>query len=57
MKSINIDTLDDSFDAIVIGTGITGGWAAKELTEKGIKNVGFGKRKNGQTYSRLSNNV
>lgn len=25
-----------SFDAIVIGTGITGGWAAKELCEKGL---------------------
>ncbi|MCF2900126.1 GMC family oxidoreductase [Pseudoalteromonas sp. OFAV1] len=24
------------FDAIVIGSGITGGWAAKELTEKGL---------------------
>ena len=23
------------FDAIVVGSGITGGWAAKELTEKG----------------------
>ncbi len=25
------------YDAIVIGSGITGGWAAKELTEKGLK--------------------
>jgi choline dehydrogenase-like flavoprotein len=25
------------FDAIVVGSGITGGWAAKELTEKGLK--------------------
>lgn len=25
------------FDAIVIGSGIAGGWAAKELTEKGLK--------------------
>lgn len=25
-----------SYDAIVIGSGITGGWAAKELTEKGL---------------------
>jgi len=25
------------FDAIVIGSGITGGWAAKELTEAGLK--------------------
>ena len=27
------------YDAIVIGTGITGGWAAKELTEKGLKTL------------------
>jgi glycerol-3-phosphate dehydrogenase len=25
----------NSFDAIVIGSGMTGGWAAKELCEKG----------------------
>ncbi len=28
-----------SFDAIVIGSGISGGWAAKELTEKGLKTL------------------
>jgi len=28
---------DNVFDAIVIGSGISGGWAAKELTEKGLK--------------------
>jgi len=27
------------FDAIVVGSGIAGGWAAKELTEKGLKVV------------------
>ncbi|WP_430894913.1 MULTISPECIES: GMC oxidoreductase [unclassified Paraflavitalea] len=27
----------NTFDAIVIGSGISGGWAAKELTEKGLK--------------------
>jgi choline dehydrogenase-like flavoprotein len=27
---------DNQFDAIVIGSGISGGWAAKELTEKGL---------------------
>ena len=27
----------DTYDAIVIGSGISGGWAAKELTEKGLK--------------------
>lgn len=30
-------TVTHQFDAIVIGSGITGGWAAKELTEKGLK--------------------
>ncbi|MGL1432860.1 NAD(P)-binding protein, partial [Vibrio parahaemolyticus] len=28
---------ENYFDAIVIGSGISGGWAAKELTEKGLK--------------------
>ncbi|HYM93181.1 MAG TPA: GMC family oxidoreductase [Chitinophagaceae bacterium] len=28
---------DNNFDAIVIGSGISGGWAAKELCEKGLK--------------------
>jgi len=27
------------YDAIVIGSGITGGWAAKELTEKGLRTL------------------
>jgi len=27
------------FDAIVVGSGISGGWAAKELTEKGLKTL------------------
>lgn len=27
---------DGSYDAIVVGSGISGGWAAKELTEKGL---------------------
>lgn len=27
----------NSFDAIVIGSGVSGGWAAKELTEKGLR--------------------
>jgi len=30
---------DTFYDAIVVGTGITGGWAAKELTEKGLKTL------------------
>ena len=28
---------DNTFDAIVVGSGISGGWAAKELTDKGLK--------------------
>lgn len=28
---------DETYDAIVVGSGISGGWAAKELTEKGLK--------------------
>ncbi len=27
----------EMYDAIIIGSGMTGGWAAKELTEKGLK--------------------
>ena len=29
----------NTYDAIVVGTGITGGWAAKELSEKGLKTL------------------
>jgi len=28
-----------SYDAVIIGSGITGGWAAKELTEKGVNTL------------------
>jgi choline dehydrogenase-like flavoprotein len=28
-----------TFDAIVVGSGISGGWAAKELTEKGLRTI------------------
>lgn len=30
---------ENSYDAIVVGTGISGGWAAKELTESGLKTL------------------
>ncbi|HMC85251.1 MAG TPA: GMC family oxidoreductase, partial [Chitinophagaceae bacterium] len=38
--SLNINNkavTQNTFDAIVIGSGISGGWAAKELTQKGLK--------------------
>src|SRR4051812_14669851 len=38
MPNLNIDSLKElTYDAIVIGSGISGGWAAKELTEKGLR--------------------
>ncbi|MBT6770148.1 MAG: GMC family oxidoreductase, partial [Opitutales bacterium] len=40
MANTNIDSVKQrSYDAIVIGSGISGGWAAKELTEKGLKTL------------------
>jgi choline dehydrogenase-like flavoprotein len=38
--TINVNTNQhDQYDAIVIGSGISGGWAAKELCEKGLKTL------------------
>ncbi|MEO6288580.1 MAG: GMC family oxidoreductase [Ginsengibacter sp.] len=31
--------MQNTFDAIVVGSGISGGWAAKELCEKGLKTL------------------
>jgi choline dehydrogenase-like flavoprotein len=40
MGNINSNKSDDhTFDAIVIGSGISGGWAAKELCEQGLKTL------------------
>ena len=40
MSNLNIDSVKDrTYDAIVIGSGMSGGWAAKELTEKGFKTL------------------
>lgn len=36
----------NTYDAIVIGSGISGGWAAKELTEKGLKTLMLERGKN-----------
>ena len=38
MPNLNIEAKKaNTYDAIVIGSGVSGGWAAKELTEKGLK--------------------
>ncbi|MGY5850669.1 GMC oxidoreductase [Salegentibacter sp. F14] len=39
MKKAKNQNESKHFDAIVIGTGITGGWAAKELCEGGLKTL------------------
>ncbi|SDG13204.1 Choline dehydrogenase [Dyadobacter soli] len=40
MANFNIDSKKArTYDAIVIGSGISGGWSAKELTEKGLKTL------------------
>ncbi|WP_396635263.1 GMC oxidoreductase [Maribacter sp. R86514] len=33
------NAINETYDAIVVGTGISGGWAAKELCEKGLKTL------------------
>jgi choline dehydrogenase-like flavoprotein len=38
-KPNNDSVKDRTFDAIVIGSGMSGGWAAKEFTEKGLKTL------------------
>lgn len=38
--NVNVKTKkENTYDAIVVGSGISGGWAAKELTEKGLKTI------------------
>ena len=34
-----MENIESNYDAIVIGTGVSGGWAAKELTENEIKSI------------------
>ena len=40
MSNLNINSVkNQTYDAIVIGSGISGGWAAKELTGKGLRTL------------------
>ena len=39
MAASRSDPSGGEFDAIVVGSGISGGWAAKELSEKGLKTL------------------
>ena len=39
MSTLSNNDSNEMFDAIVVGTGISGGWAAKELCENGIKTL------------------
>jgi choline dehydrogenase-like flavoprotein len=39
MGDLNDNVKSRTFDAIVIGSGMSGGWAAKELCEKGLKTL------------------
>lgn len=40
MSNLNVNGKQQhTYDAIVIGSGISGGWAAKELAEKGLKTL------------------
>ncbi|MDZ4708530.1 MAG: GMC family oxidoreductase [Saprospiraceae bacterium] len=40
MSNLNIDSIKRvTYDAIVIGSGISGGWSAKELTDRGLKTL------------------
>src|SRR3978361_876450 len=40
MANLNIKaSAANTYDAIVVGSGMSGGWAAKELTEKGLKTL------------------
>ncbi len=38
MKGFSI-TRKETYDAIVVGSGVSGGWAAKELAQKGLKTL------------------
>ena len=39
IRTVQVQAVSEPYDAIVIGSGMSGGWAAKELTEKGLKTL------------------
>jgi choline dehydrogenase-like flavoprotein len=39
MPAFRSDAVQQAYDAIVVGSGIAGGWAAKELTGKGLQTL------------------
>ena len=48
--NLNIDAIKSmTYDAIVVGSGVSGGYAAKELTEKGLRVLVLEKGKNSTT--------
>jgi len=38
-KQVHIARPPEAYDAIVVGSGIAGGWAAKELCEHGLRTL------------------
>ena len=47
--------MNSQFDVIIIGSGISGGWAAKEFCEKGFKTLVIERGATSETFGRLSN--
>jgi len=45
---------NNKFDVIVIGSGLSGGWAAKEFTEKGLKTLVLERGPECKTFEGLS---
>ena len=39
VKTVQVQATAEVYDAIVVGSGMSGGWAAKELTEKGLRTL------------------
>src|SRR5574341_2205073 len=37
--NVHLASREPQYDAIIVGSGMTGGWAAKELTEKGLRTL------------------